>query len=844
MEVKKSFWKKYEVFIVVIITLAVVYLFVIFNQQFNYLLGNDLVLTLTPLQKSFNVHYGGVSAAEFDVVVDNFALCRAACSYEFNDRSRNEVIDKGDFELSRGEHFKKSYGLSVKRLGSGQDIYSFGVECRSIRSFMCLTEGEEKFRSSLVTLNYDLTETEKELKKILRQNVTELLELLSDADAKHQQLNQKFFELGSKVNILNLSKDKIDVNDAYDKVRISIENLRSLWHVENYISLNQLFNRSFFDNINDIISLIDNMDKQINNAADIHNGLLSELNILFHNLEELSAFGNVLKDDDISAEIGINIINFTNAASSLTENTFESYENAAENAAQIRKEQNSIIDRTRSPMTAAFFNSDYYLNFENDYLCSLQQNCKENATVSNVIKNAGKFIGNYPDSGAFRQNCNSLRALKQQYSDIRNQTMNIIEEINISFPADNEFLAAADNFKGNIARKINSSYFESWVKSGSEAAAEIVNIANATLPNNTTEFITIIYDSSVNISLYWLSKINLSDESLNILDECNKLGQPIKNITKFSFEPVIANITYNITSKIDTNLSDNPPICCIFNECKPCCNDESCRSDPKTFPVIFLHGHSVARGNSPEFSLDGFNKLQAKLQDDGYLNVGILLYSGGETAEKGEWGLSGKPVTVKVTYYYDVFRKEDKYAIVPTKSESIDTYALRFNDIVNVVREKTGKQKVNIVAFSMGGLVARKYLQIFGDESVDKLITIGSPHKGISGNVAEFCPVFGESKECIDVLQDSLFLNKLNDPSKQPSNVKVFNIIGRGCQRNGKDGDGIVSAESASLSGIADANESFINGTCAGSLYYFHTDLIDIEKFPETYNILSEILKK
>ena len=154
------------------------------------------------------------------------------------------------------------------------------------------------------------------------------------------------------------------------------------------------------------------------------------------------------------------------------------------------------------------------------------------------------------------------------------------------------------------------------------------------------------------------------------------------------------------------------------------------------------------------------------------------------------------------------------------------------------------KPKVNIIAISMGGLVARKYMQIFGDESVYKFIAIGSPHKGIIGNVAGLCPVFGESKECIDMQQNSLFLNRLNDPSRQPSAAKIFNIIGKGCFRDGKDGDGIVLAEQASLKGTTNAKEFFVNGTCSGRFGYFHTDLLDVDKYPEVYRIISEILKE
>lgn len=818
-----SFWKKYEFIIIAAITLLFVYLVVFLNQKLNFLLGNELVVVLAPLEKSFRMHYGDLRVAGFNVSIDNVAYCKADCSYSFNDRSRNEIIDKGNFKIEKRRHFKKSYNLSVRRLGSGQDIYSFDVNCRSIRSFFCLTNSPQKFRSSLITVNYDLTETEKELKKILGKNVTALLKQLSEVDVMHQQVNQKYFELAHKVNLNNLSKKKIELNDVYDTTRISIENLRSLWYVENYVKLNRLFNQSFFETLNTIKNSIAILNKDIENIVGLHNTLLLRLNFLSDRLNELNNFA-ILFDNETLSKFNINVGKLNSLSSQIINNTFNSYDELIEPLENISLQQELIIENSKIPSETLFFNSDYYLTFENDLLCGLMQDCKENASVKSIFKNTKKFLDAYPNASQLIKNCNLLEGLNQKYSRIRNETLSLIADKNISFPSDDEFLSAANNFKDKRVREINNSYYKSFEK-------------------NMTSLVQLNYNQSFNFSLYLLSKIKIMDVTSEILNKCKMIGAAGK-IIEMDIAPVNSSIKYNITSKIDTNLSDNPPICCVFNECKPCCRDDSCRNEPKTFPIIFLHGHSVASANSPEYSLDAFDKLQYKLQDDGYLNAGVLLYSKANETEKGVLGLSGKPVTVKVTYYYDIYRKEEEYLIVPTKSESIDTYALRLNDIVSVVMEKTGKPKVNIVAFSMGGLIARKYIQIFGDKHVDKLIAIGSPHKGISGAVAGLCPVLGESKECTDMQEGSLFLNKLNDPLLHPSSVKIFNIMGKGCLRNGKDGDGIVLAEQASLKGVIESQEFFVNGTCSGPFGQFHVDLLDVDKHPEVYRMISDILKK
>src|SRR3989338_92281 len=399
----KNFCRRYEFLIISIVTLLLIYGFVVFNQKINFLLGNELIIYLAPQQKSFDMHYGEASKAAFDVSIGNAAYCRASCSYAFSDRSMNELIGKGDFEIEKGQHFTKSYDLSVKRLGSGQDIYSFEVKCRSIRSLLCFTKSPEKYRTSLITVNYDLTETEKELKKVLKRNVTELLGLLSDADVLHQQLNQKYFELAHKVNLNNLSKSKINIDDAYDKTRISIENLRSIWAVENYIKLSRMFNESYFMVLRDVENSIKNLDWEIDSAVNLHNGLLLKLKTLNENLNDLGSYANILDDNETLNNSSVIMDKFNGISSSMANNTFESYAAIVDEIGDITKQQNSLTEKTRIPAAELFFKTEYYLKFENDLLCSLRQDCSKNISAAGMIENSGNFIEKYPNSAYLRQ---------------------------------------------------------------------------------------------------------------------------------------------------------------------------------------------------------------------------------------------------------------------------------------------------------------------------------------------------------------------------------------------------------------------------------------------------------
>ena len=297
-----------------------------------------------------------------------------------------------------------------------------------------------------------------------------------------------------------------------------------------------------------------------------------------------------------------------------------------------------------------------------------------------------------------------------------------------------------------------------------------------------------------------------------------------------SFEPVIQN-----------ELTSNEPLCCVYGQCAACCTD--CQENESLYPVVLIHGHSLIRETSPEPILEGFSKIQYQMQEDGYLNAGTILFDFNESNyKKGDWGLAHNPVVVKASYYYDYFYSVGGYIYITRSKDNIDTYAIRLNDIVKLLQYRTGKPKVNIIAHSMGGLVARRYIQIFGEDSVNKVILISVPNKGIDDSVFNYCNLLGEARECQDLYNRSIFMRKLNSPLYEPKEVKYYTISGKGCDTAGKDGDGVVIFEN-SLLPYAEAYT--INGSCTDFFKKnMHTDLLNIDIYPEVYAQIQKILSQ
>jgi hypothetical protein len=299
------------------------------------------------------------------------------------------------------------------------------------------------------------------------------------------------------------------------------------------------------------------------------------------------------------------------------------------------------------------------------------------------------------------------------------------------------------------------------------------------------------------------------------------------NLTNISLNKIIIN--YAIPEEI--NLTESQPKCCISNTCNPCIKNSS-----SNYPVIFIHGHAFSQSIDVDYSLNAFDKIKKELANEGYIDAGSFSSYFSKETHEGILSNFDKPLEVKVSYYYDITQTSTEYIFNSDNNKNIDNYALRLKDVIEMVKIKSGKDKVIIVAHSMGGLVSRRYIQLFGEGEVDKLILIGTPNNGITGRIQKICSLTGGDNECKDMITNSTFMEKLNP---QSFNIPVYMIVGQGCVMDYGNGDGVVLKENAILKG---ATNYYVNGTCNG-LDLLHGNMLDPKQYPEVYNIIVKILK-
>ena len=79
----------------------------------------------------------------------------------------------------------------------------------------------------------------------------------------------------------------------------------------------------------------------------------------------------------------------------------------------------------------------------------------------------------------------------------------------------------------------------------------------------------------------------------------------------------------------------------------------------------------------------------------------------------------------------------------------------RLGDLVEQVCEETGYERVHVVGHSLGGLVARYYVQrLGGDTRVHTLVTLGSPHEGTLPAYALPYPLVRQLRPGSDVVRE------------------------------------------------------------------------------------------
>ncbi len=437
---------------------------------------------------------------------------------------------------------------------------------------------------------------------------------------------------------------------------------------------------------------------------------------------------------------------------------------------------------------------------------------------------------------SFENNLNDLFDLWENYNYREILDSKIFEEIsktkqNLSLTNSNLSLILQDYnlFVSNLEKiyeeLISLSNEENISLENYNEIEKTINEYNS-LDENSTKIFEL--NSSLNYSKEILSRIEI------ILGSLNKTFTQTYVYSNFS-SPKISKIIKPViqVNEFILEFPKQEEICCYSGVCEVCC-DDSCKNNESLYPIILVHGHSFNEKISADARLSDFDEIKDRLFEEGIIDGGYLFVDYLENPEV--FSKVRKRMVFSISYYFDIYKNEEGIFHFQSKAESLDTYAIRLNDIIKNIQLMTNREKVNIVSHSMGGLVSRNYLQTFGEGDTNKLIMIGTPNNGIGGYIKQACPIFGADIHCEMMDEESSFIKKLNGGEIPKINVSV--ISGIGCNTDGEDGDGIVTNRSVFLPW---AKMYYVPGNCSG-VRFFHIEMREVSKYPEIYEIIKSEL--
>jgi hypothetical protein len=804
-------WIKKHKALVIAAAIVLALLLIVFGTQIflfiTFMMGNDTVVRLKVDKEALSLVHGEEKEVEFEAGITTNLFCKATCTSEFIDVGRKKIIERQVFTLRTGNDHDMEYMLSASRTGEGMDLYRMDLVCRSKRSFLCHTSEEPTTRSILVAVEYGLNEREQMLKNEAQEKSIAFAQDIAALRADFEELRRALSVLNKTVAVDEPIADMARLQRQIVENEKHPERMLNLWEGQDYAQIGKQSEDMAFD-----LAEAKQFFQRTNESVAAY---ISSFNLIVERLGQMNRELLELQPMELSNFSRIREINESISALARLDADLHQKSRLGKKESEVNALVLNILqlsDKTRDEASREVLQRETESDIVLDILCAESGVCIEHPTI---------------EERAYQENF-ELNTTCTRVERVRDRLLVVNNSLRAAFVAQN--YPMVDEFWNNVTMKVRN------------AKNSVMLDYSRQLPANGTNTVVLQellarepFAQTEEYDQYNLTPALVHELVQQKTPSCVLYNGSRDLVTPISLQPI--GVEEVMPVPVTFEMKEPAPQCCALGECRACCDTEQCMNDPDTFPVLFLHGHAFNKDISAEYSLEGFNKIQNKLEEDGFLSAGaITLYTERDTPY-GIWGRVHTPLTLRGSYYFDIFKEPENYIVVQMKSENIDTYALRLKEIVDTIKYKTGKPKVKIVAFSMGGLVARRYVQIFGSDAVQTIVLIGTPNKGVVGDVADYCSVIGGELECRDLNANSLFINKLNQGKL--STIPVHNIVGTGCVMDDGLGDGTVAEERGRLEG---AQNYVIEGTCASSVYPLHLAILDIDAYPKVYEIVKKAL--
>ena len=197
----------------------------------NYAFRNDVLVRLSANKEDIFFTNNSAEGITFKMSALMNPFCSVQCEYWFFDLSSGKGIDNGLFNLTSISSKSKNYQIKSAGLVAGsQNIYRFEVSCKSQKTFLCYTSGRESKRAVIITLNYDLTEKDKQFKNYSKGKIISMWNslfliqnFLNETSLNVNLTNGTFFTEDFSARIRSLSDELVLFNSSLEETKKLLE---------------------------------------------------------------------------------------------------------------------------------------------------------------------------------------------------------------------------------------------------------------------------------------------------------------------------------------------------------------------------------------------------------------------------------------------------------------------------------------------------------------------------------------------------------------------------------------------------------------------------------------------
>ena len=865
--------------------------------KINFMIGEQLRMTLTPEYSEKNSSSPNNVSLGLDVKLYNKFVCVAVCNFTLTDLSHNMLLYNGSFNSKAYKNKHQSFDISIKDYGYGTNIYLYTVECVNIKTTFCPSTDDALVRKSLLAVNY---EPSIEQTSSLNYSLEKYLAISKNIVDSSIMLR----EIDKVTSLVNISFDTQNYSATKSNLELlnkDVGTMLTIWRTSDYSTVKKfIITKNLVDRSNSIKTNALAYVYYLNNTINEHNSLIIRVKEIHSSLEDYRSVSlNIVLPR--SAPLFYPGMNYTSQISvissfnaSLRKNMLDSivagntiidnlnigeyiYAPTYFDTLQLDTTINNLNPNIINATLLRLSEQSPAIYIYSNMLCIINNTIKNNISANNFVTD--DICNDYYASGTGHIVINLQNISEASLSLDRACTRSrIIVNNSIDWNSEENYAntnSSANYSLGESGLSINDSLETLLLQYKLLIDYESANINNAGYPRvvmalyknyiqnsliriyNISNPEELLQEHTFNSSLLTFSKNNIILSDVRYINEsCRENPSYLyynNDATLITYPPshsnnipYLSDITFSKYIMPVINFSDSSDIstimppdivrqCCMYTMC------QSCEKKSSKNPLILLHGHSFNFKTNAYQSIEIFDNFEKKFSEDKlYYLSGIPIP--GKDVTFGILGNYYIPMISKPTYYVETYNDLLGLTSEDSKKDNIDTYALRLSESIDYTLQITGSNKVDIVAHSMGGLVLRRYTQIFGTTKLGKVILIATPNKGISDSKYTLCKIFGSVTECDNMRTDGIFIKKLNDFSNQPIIDNLYLVIGRGCDTDSGDGDGVVLVNNSLLPNVPERNILYVDGKCSGTKL-LHNDLLNIAEYPQVYNFVKSKLE-